>query len=383
MQESDVEMKKVLHISKYYYPFRGGTEQIARDCVKALADTYEQKVICFNHVKGNSRDVVDGVEIIRCNCFAKVSSQSLSASYGRTLKKLLSSIQPDVVIFHYPNPFVGYFLLRYITHDSKLVVYWHLDIVKQKILGKLFVGQNKKIIDRADLLIATSPQYVAGSSYLSAVSEKCKVVPNCINADRMELSDEAVRLADEIRKENKDKVICLAVGRHTSYKGFKYLIQASKELDDRFQIYITGKGEETENLKRVAGDDKKIHFLGVVSDDELKAYLSAMDIFCFPSITKNEAFGVALAEGMYYGKPAVTFTIPGSGVNYVCLNGEDGIEVPNKDVKAYAAALKTLADKPELRELYGKNGRKRVKDNFLDSQFKSKVHGVIDELFAF
>ena len=39
-------MKKILHVSKYYYPFRGGTEQIALDCVNSLKDIYEQKVIC-------------------------------------------------------------------------------------------------------------------------------------------------------------------------------------------------------------------------------------------------------------------------------------------------------------------------------------------------
>lgn len=44
-------MKRILHISKYYYPFSGGTEQIARDCVNALKDEYEQKVIAFNDGK--------------------------------------------------------------------------------------------------------------------------------------------------------------------------------------------------------------------------------------------------------------------------------------------------------------------------------------------
>ena len=38
-------MKKVLHISKYYYPFRGGTEQIAQDCVNSLVGDYEQAFI--------------------------------------------------------------------------------------------------------------------------------------------------------------------------------------------------------------------------------------------------------------------------------------------------------------------------------------------------
>ena len=35
-------MKKILHISKYYYPFRGGTEQITQDCVNAFKEECER-----------------------------------------------------------------------------------------------------------------------------------------------------------------------------------------------------------------------------------------------------------------------------------------------------------------------------------------------------
>ena len=59
-------------------------------------------------------------------------------------------------------------------------------------------------------------------------------------------------------------------------------------------------------------------------------------------------------------KAPVTFTIPGSGVNYVSINGVTGIEVPNRDVKAYATAMTKLADDKELRDRYGKAARKRV-----------------------
>lgn len=55
-------MKKILHIAKYYYPFRGGTEQIAQDCVSAFKEDCEQKVICFNHETGDAKDTVDGIE---------------------------------------------------------------------------------------------------------------------------------------------------------------------------------------------------------------------------------------------------------------------------------------------------------------------------------
>ena len=363
-------MKKILHISKYYYPFFGGTEQIARDVVLALKGEYEQKVIAFNDGKDDRTDTVDGIEVIKCGCFAKIAAQSLSTSYGKHLHQVMKDFQPDIVVFHYPNPFVAALLLRELkTTKAKLVVYWHLDIIRQKYLRVLFASQNRRLLECAVKVIATSPNYIEGSQWLQSVKEKCVVVPNCINVERMSVTDDIQKRAEEIRTKNSGKTICVAVGRHTEYKGFTYLIQASKLLDGRFLIYITGTGELTEKLHEEANDDKKVVFTGRIDDMELKALILASDIFCFPSITKNEAFGLALAEGMYYGKPAVTFTIPGSGVNYVSINGETGIEVENRNVKKYAEAMKKLADDAELREKYGDAGRKRVEENFLSTQF--------------
>ena len=140
-------MKKVLHISKYYYPFRGGTEQIAQDCVNSLVGKYEQKVICFNDKNEDKTDTVDGIEVIRCAVFKTIASQGLSKSMGGKLKETISSFKPDIIIFHYPNPFVAHYLLKYIPKSCKLAIYWHLDIVKQKILKQFFVGQNKRLVE--------------------------------------------------------------------------------------------------------------------------------------------------------------------------------------------------------------------------------------------
>ena len=374
-------MKKILHISKYYYPFFGGTEQIARDVVLALKGEYEQKVIAFNDGKDDRTDTVDGIEVIKCGCFAKIAAQSLSTSYGKHLHQVMKDFQPDIVVFHYPNPFVAALLLRELkTTKAKLVVYWHLDIIRQKYLRVLFASQNRRLLECAVKVIATSPNYIEGSQWLQSVKEKCVVVPNCINVERMSVTDDIQKRAEEIRTKNSGKTICVAVGRHTEYKGFTYLIQASKLLDSRFLIYITGTGELTEKLHEEANDDKKVVFTGRIDDMELKALILASDIFCFPSITKNEAFGLALAEGMYYGKPAVTFTIPGSGVNYVSINGETGIEVENRNVKKYAEAMKKLADDAELREKYGDAGRKRVEENFLSTQFCENARRMFSRL---
>ena len=379
---------KVLHISKYYYPFSGGTEQIARDAVVALKDVpgCEQLVFAFDHgtpkESKDSRDVVDGIDVIRCRCFAKISSQSISMSYGRRLREAIDEFKPDVVILHYPNPFGTKYLLKLLKNkpEVKLVTYWHLDIVKQKILKMFFNGQNRRLIERSSKLIATSPNYVEGSPWLSSAPDKCVVVPNCINENRLVINDEVIKRAEEFKEEHKGKTVCLAVGRHVEYKGFKYLIDASKNLSDDFIIGITGKGPLTDELKAQAAGDNKVNFLGLISDVDLRAWLMTCDIFCFPSITKNEAFGLALAEGMYFGHPAVTFTIEGSGVNYVNLDGVTGIECPNADSKAFAEALKKLSADEALRTTYGEAAKQRVIDNFTYATFKKNIQDLVTGL---
>lgn len=373
-------MKKVLQIDNYMYPHIGGIEQVTRDILNAIKEDYEVKIICFNHEKGTITDKVDSVDVTRVNCQVKVASQSIALSYGKELKKMLNSYNPDIVIFHYPNPFVSHYLMKYLKRKTfKFIMWWHLDITKQKILGKLFKGQTNKLIKYADKIIATSPNYIDGSPFLFKNRDKCIVIPNCVGENMINYNDTHVKIAEGLKEKYKNKKICFAFGRHVPYKGMTYLIQASKYLDDNFVVLIGGKGPLTDSLMKEAKDDKKIEFLGRISDDELKGYLLACDIFCFPSITKNEAFGIGLAEAMYYENAIVNFNIPGSGVNYVSINGETGIEVENGDSKKYAEAIKLLANNEDLICQYGHNSKLRVQKLFTYEIFKENIKKLLEE----
>lgn len=380
---------KVLQISNYFYPNFGGIEQVARDFSRALKYyDVEQKIICFNETarageyenKRNEtvHEYVEDVEVIRCGCITKVASQSIAPSYWRELKFVLDTFDPDLVVFHYPNPFVAAFLLGYVKRRFKMVIYWHLDITKQKILGKLFHGQNKTLIKWADKIIGATPKHVNESAYSRFFGNKKYILPYQIDEKRLALSDEEVKKAGDIKKKYGGKTICFFIGRHVPYKGLKYLIEASALIaNDDLHFIVAGSGELTSSLKDQAKGDDKVEFVGRISDSEWRTYLYACDIFCFPSITRNEAFGLAQAEAMYYKKPVVTFTIPGSGVNYVNLDGITGIECPNCNSKAYAEALVKLTENPELRLQYGENGYKRVIENFSEEAFVKNVGKLI------
>ncbi|MBQ9433747.1 MAG: glycosyltransferase [Synergistaceae bacterium] len=387
-------MTKVLQVINLMYPYRGGMTQVVEDIMQSFFGRYdvEQKIICFNdnhtdgeistHRNETVHDTFKGVEVIRCGSVAKLASQLISLTFKRELSKLMKDFAPDVVILHYPNPFAAHFLLPFLKKNRriKFIVFWHLDIVRQKFLRLFFHRQNLELLERADTVIATSQNYIHASKYLSRFEEKCTVIPCCVNTERILITPEIQSMAENIKKEYSGKTISFSAGRLVPYKGFKYLIEASEYLDDDFAVFIAGVGVLNDELHELAKNKPRVKLLGRISDEELNAYYLAADMIAFPSITKNEAFGIALAEGMYFGKPAVTFTIPGSGVNYVNLDGVTGIECPNMDVKAFAQAMMTLKNDRKLRNRLGENARKRVTQNFMYSSFREKITRLIDSL---
>jgi len=384
-----MEKIRVLQISKYYHPFIGGTEQVARDIANALRQyNIQQKIICFNedsssdgvisHRKETVSEQVDGVEVIRCGCFAKVASQGLSMTFGRELDRLMNEFKPNVVILHYPNPFATHYLLKYRNRDFRLYVYWHLDITKQKHLKRLFVRQNITLISRATKILGATPFHLNNSEFSNQFGSKKYLLPYAIDERNLMITDEEVKEAESICGRYEGKTICFFIGRHVPYKGIEYLIDSSALIQDNHIVFIiAGSGELTESLEKKAQNDKKVVFIGQITNSQKRAYMYACDIFCFPSITRNEGFGLALAEGMYYGKPAVTYHIDGSGVNYVNLNGVTGIECPNRDVQAYANAIERLSDDRELRIQMGKAAHQRVIDNFTQQKFASNLYQLI------
>lgn len=355
-------MKTILHISKYYYPTLGGIESVAKYLAEGL-DGFGNIVVCFSTDGKYHEDEVNGVKVFRIPVDFSFMSQDVCFSYYHYLKKIYGMYNPEVLLVHCPNPFVYPLVMRVVKRTDKVVLLWHSDILSKKLMYTLVKPFETSILKRADMIISTSPNYIP-FSVINGYVNKVQVLQNGIytpNFVKHEGDDERINV---IKDKYAGKKIVFYVGRHVAYKGLDCLIESERFVKSDCVFLIGGSGPLTETLKKKASGRQRIKFLGRLSDDDLRCYLYASDIFGFSSVTKAEAFGVALAEAMYCGCVPVCFTLNGSGVNWVSLGGQTGEEVALRDVKAYAAAIdKVLSDKC-LHGKYATAGHDRIKENF-------------------
>ena len=370
--------KTLLQIAKYYYPVEGGIETVTKYMGEGLT-TFEQVVVCFSQDGITRLDTVNGVKVYRIASSMNIASQDIAFSYYHYLKKIIYEEQPDIILLHCPNPFLYPITAKLTPKDVKLVLLWHSDILGKGLLYKMVRQFEKVILRKSDLILATSPNYIHPSSPIYEYRDKTKVVANGIIR-----SDFAWRTGDEttieeIRRKYHHKKIVFFVGRHAAYKGINYLIEAERYIQSDCIILIGGRGPETERLKAMT-QSSRIKFIGRIPNEYLRCYYYASDIFAFTSCTKQEAFGIALAEAMYCGSVPVTFTLEGSGVNWVSVGGETGIEVPLGDVKAYAEAIDRLLSDKELYMKYATAGKDRIVRMFTSEHSNVQAEEVLTQL---
>ena len=354
-----MKQKKVLHISNYYAPHIGGIEDVCKTLVNGMTN-YEQRVLCFNEHKTTMITFDERAKVVHAGSLCKIASQSISVSLFKLLKKKIKEYCPDIVHVHFPNPLVAFYLLMLIPKDTKLVVHWHSDIVEQKVLYYFVRPFEKAILDRADKVIVTSPNYLDASKPLKRYTDKVAIVPCAISTEKLDLRTGEEQKVQALRLAYENRPIVFFLGRHVGYKGLYHLIEAEKHVKKDCVFLIAGSGPLTSSVKERAKRSKRIIFVGRIPDDEIRIYMHAASVFAFPSITKNEAFGISLAEALYCGAVPVTFTIKGSGVNWVNLDQITGLEVANKDEKSYAGAIDTLLSDIKLHQKMKDAARQRA-----------------------
>lgn len=363
---------KILHIGKYFSPYRGGVETYLLDVMGAQAGAgHDVAALVHDHERslGTKQSREEGRTVWRAGTLATAFFTPISPGFRGALKRLIREFQPDVVHAHLPNPSACWLLTLPEMKRLPLVLHWHSDVLTDgqgaamRLLYRGYRPLEHRLLQQADAIIATSESYLATSASLRDFPGKCHVVPLGLDADRF------LRRADvpePASAPGEGPFQILAIGRLTYYKGFGFLIRAMAMLENA-ELHIVGEGSLRDELWKLAREldvEGRVHFHGGLDDQSLAARLGACDCVCLPSIERTEAFGLVLLEAMAFGRATVSSRVLGSGMSWVVEDEVTGLMVPPRDVEALAAALARLRDDPALAARLGAAGRERFRKHF-------------------
>jgi len=367
---------KVLHVSKFYPPYKGGMETILGDLCTATARDWDVAVVVANDRPSTVRERRDDVDVTRV------------AAYGAAAAVPLCLLSPwrlwtasaDCVVLHEPNPIAGTALWMR-TPAPRLVVWHHSDLVRPWWAPPTYGRIQRALYRRADCVIVSSPVLVRDSALVQC-ARRIAVIPFGVPLDRYRRidADQSGRV-ERIRQRFRGPLL-LFVGRLVYYKGVRVLIEAA----DRWpgSIAIIGEGPLEADLRADVsrrGLADRVEFVGRVGDEDLPAYYQACDALVLPSIARTEAFGVVQIEAMAAGRPVVSTNLP-TGVPWVNRDGVSGLVVAPGDAGALGAALARIGSDSAVRTRLAEGARLRAESLFarerMVQSFKSIIETVVE-----
>lgn len=188
--------------------------------------------------------------------------------------------------------------------------------------------------------------------------------------------------------------IILTVGRLADggrNKGQDYVIRALPQVlrsVPQAAYLIVGEGPDESRLKDLVRElrlEDRVIFAGGIQDDRLPNFYNLSDVFVMVSRSdqgdgqgKVEGFGIVYLEANACGKPVIAGR--SGGEREAVSNGETGLLVNSEDIPQIAKAITGLLCHPKEAEKMGKQGRKRVFEEF-DWKLKAdKIRELVDSL---
>lgn len=187
-------------------------------------------------------------------------------------------------------------------------------------------------------------------------------------------------------RENKlSKFTILSSGRLVEKKGFDYLIEACKLLDEKFDFkcILAGSGELEAEL------NQKIHALGLAEkvivtgkpllQEEITEFMHNGDCYCLPCVwaSDNDVDGLPqmLMEAMACGIPVISTRLV--GIPDLVIDKQTGLLVEPNDAQAIALAIENLYQNPQTRVMLSARAREFIVEKF---NLETCLNPLIDEL---
>jgi len=376
-----------LHIGKFIPPPYAGVEAHVDSLLKSLSPVLDVTLVAgkSSHTKYRSSYEPCPYRIIQATSFGKFASATLSPGVLTIARNELLSGRSNLLHIHSPNPWGDLAALSLPQHIP-VVMSWHSDIIRQKFIMNFYKYIQSRVIQRVDKIIVATPNHYLSSAQLNQcdISSKIVSVPYGINFSLLQDIEYDQDFFLEIKKFANQSPIVLTVGRHVSYKGYSHLLSAFSKIRSGAVLVMIGIGPLTNELMNLAGElgiSSRILFVGEANMKILTAAFRACDFFCLPSVSQTEAFGIASAEAMSFGKPTIVCNLQ-NGVNYLNKDGVTSIVVEPFSTQDLANAIDLLANDVVLRSRMAKQAKKWVESEFSIEAMRNGVLNVYKSLFG-
>ncbi len=379
------------------YPQDG---RVRRESFTLAECGYEVTVIC-PRAQGQPRtEVVNGVRVIR---YPKPPSGNglwgylAEYSYATAVSFLLSlwvAIRGGFDVIHSHNPPDTMFVIgAFFKLFGKRYVFDHHDLSPEMYNARFTDGGRPLVFKAlvlleqlsckvADEVIATNESYREMEMRRDGVSpERITIVRNGPELGRVKLVEPDAELR------SRAQTIIGYVGVMGYQDGVDYLLRAFHHLihdlgRTDFYAVLVGKGDAWNDLRKLStslGLDDNVHFTGLVSDADLRRYLSSADICVDPDPSNpfnDRSSMIKISEFMALGKPIVAFDLLEN--RFTAQNA--AVFAPANDELAFAKALVELMDDPERRAAMGAYGRRRAEESLNWRHWAPKLVGAYEAL---
>jgi glycosyltransferase involved in cell wall biosynthesis len=214
--------------------------------------------------------------------------------------------------------------------------------------------------------LLTESVVVVNSQFLASRFQgyRPRIIPNGLNVHKFE----HLPTREEARRRfglPTDRTLLVTVGKVIPEKRLEWLLEVLRRVPQTTAVIVGGLSEEhygdayyRQLLEAYSDVRDRALFVGEVPWDHVPWYLTAADMFVFPS--PWEGSPNAVLEAMAAGTPAVVSDIPPH--REILVHGRTGLIAP--DVEAMARSVETLVNDPRLAREIGSNGRAHVFDHY-------------------
>jgi glycosyltransferase involved in cell wall biosynthesis len=370
----------------------GGAERVLYEQATRLVSRGHNVAIITRKLPNQDKDyeVIDGVNEYRYDCNLKHPLTFLYTTWKNSkklFKTLHQKINFDCINFHQPLSAIGVIHSAVSEHTPKIYTCHSLALeeflsrndnthpfitrVAKLLQSQVYKKIEKNVLKKSNQVLVLS-KFTKDkiSNIYKILPEKIKIIPGGVDISKFKPAVDK----DNIRQQlniPQDKVVLFTVRNLVQRMGLENLIIAFNEFEKEaadIQLVIGGKGpleDELIALARSFGIEKKVHFTGFISEEQLPLYYQMADLFVLPS-KELEGFGLVTLEAMASGLPVIGTPVGGTKEILGKFNTEFLFEDTKPDSIAKLVLKKYLIirNNPQRWKQISKQCRKFVEKNY-------------------